>query len=173
MSPPPPIHIHTTTQPRNASKDHCCNTVCLVPSANALSFCEKSSHHDSPAMKSRMTPSRPNSCTHARCLLQYVGPITNDYLIQIFVQVPEDLPTVFRVLKVKEMPYAHVIRNVLLDWTSAERLLLVKVGFTPPPHTHTHPPSHPSLCPINPLHQTDAGLFHESLNSCTWSEGAR
>ena len=48
------------------------------------------------------------------------------------MQVPEDLPTVFRVLKVKDMPHAHVIRNMLLDWTSAERLLLVDVRLLPP-----------------------------------------
>ena len=42
-------------------------------------------------------------------------------------QVPEELLTVFRVLKVKEVEYSHVIRNALLDQTSAERLLLVEV----------------------------------------------
>ena len=51
-----------------------------------------------------------------------------------YLQVPEDLPTVFRVLKVRDVPHAHVIRNMLLDWTSAERLLLVDVRpFSPLP----------------------------------------
>ena len=45
--------------------------------------------------------------------------------------MPDDLPTVFRVLKVKDVPNAHVIRNMLLDWTSAERLLLVDVRPSP------------------------------------------
>ena len=42
-------------------------------------------------------------------------------------QVPENLETVFRVLRVKDCEYKDVIRNVLLDQTSAERLLLVEV----------------------------------------------
>ena len=43
-------------------------------------------------------------------------------------QVPEELTTVFRVLNVKDFEYKEVVRNVLLDQTSAERLLLVQVG---------------------------------------------
>lgn len=42
-------------------------------------------------------------------------------------QVPEGLKTVFRVLNVKDCEHKDVIRNVLLDQTSAERLLLVEV----------------------------------------------
>ena len=42
-------------------------------------------------------------------------------------QVPENLLTVFRVLKVKEGEYSRVVSNVLLDQTSPERLLLVEV----------------------------------------------
>lgn len=57
---------------------------------------------------------------------------TDPAMNKYHMQVPEDLPTVFRVLKVKDMPHAHVIRNMLLDWTSAERLLLVDVRPLPP-----------------------------------------
>lgn len=46
-------------------------------------------------------------------------------------QVPEALMTVLRVLKVKEGEHAHIIRNVLVDTCSAERLLLVEVMLLP------------------------------------------
>ena len=46
-------------------------------------------------------------------------------------QVPENLETVFRVLRVKDCEFKDVIRNVLLDQTSAERLLLVEVTCQP------------------------------------------
>ena len=45
-------------------------------------------------------------------------------------QVPENLITAFGVLNIKDMEYAHVVRNVLLDQTSAERLLLVEVSHS-------------------------------------------
>ncbi len=54
-----------------------------------------------------------------------------DSLGAVLVQTPEDLPTVFKVVEVKDTTqHPHVIRNVLLDWTSAERQLLVEVQNT-------------------------------------------
>lgn len=45
-------------------------------------------------------------------------------------QVPEDQLTVFRMLKIHSTDYQHVISNVLVDSTSAERIVLVNVRIT-------------------------------------------
>ena len=43
-------------------------------------------------------------------------------------QVPEDLPTVYRMLKFQEFEHVHTVSNVVLDMTAAERILLVNVS---------------------------------------------